>query len=347
MLIIKDMKGWFWATYPIADEAVSLDVSKLIDYFSRENFEVELTTYDSFDYEHDYTGYFVLYGSAEDYCGGTKSYIEDVLVWLEANGAYLIPKFQYFRAHDNKVMMELLRKNFHDPRLKTIQTRTYSSLEVMSGKEKEFPLVIKTAAGAGGGGVFLARSQNELQKIAKKVSRLVNERQYYYLRIVNIKQRLLKKQPVRINNTKFIVQTFIQNLTGDYKVLVFGDHYFVLHRLNRDGDFRASGSGKFTNIIENELEGLLDFARLCKNEIPTPHLSLDICFDGHNYHLIEFQCLTFGFKAMSLSDCYFIPFEAAWKRIDGNVSPEEEFCQAVINFLQITTKNYKNSIFES
>ncbi len=338
MLIIKDMLDWFWATYPTADRAVSLDVAKMKEYFSKEGFDVEITSYNSFDFDKDYENYYVLYGSAEDFCGGSKDYIEDVLVWLQIKGAYLIPKFQYFRAHHNKVMMEILRKGFQDPHLKTIHTRTYSSLEAISGKEKHFPVVVKTAAGAGGGGVFLAHNENELYKVAEKISRLVNKQEYYLRRVFNIRQQLLKKQPNRINNTKFIVQNYIPNLTGDYKVLVFGDHYFVLRRLNRDGDFRASGSGKFADILENELEGLLNFARLCKSEIPTPHLSLDICFDGHDYHLIEFQCLTFGFKAMSLSEFHFIPADAGWKRIDGKVSPEEEFCQAVTYFLRQHSK---------
>ena len=335
MLIIKDLRGWFWSTYPNWETPVSLDVVYMEKFFTDCGYAVEISSYLDFDYGKDYSGYCVLYGSAEDYCGGSKAFIEDIIVHLHNQGAELLPEFKYFRAHDNKVMMEIIRYGFEDEALKTIQTKVWPSLETLKQEEiKEYPVIIKRADGAGGEGVFLAYNQKKLYKYAEKVSRVTNLLQYYYLSCVNVKQRLLHKPLVPINNTKFLTQNYIAGLDGDYKVLVFGDHYYVLHRLNRKNDFRASGSGQFTKDNTDKIDEILDFAKACTKEIRTPWLSLDICYDGKLCHLIEFQCITFGFKAMSMSEMHYVQENGKWKVIEGRVVPEKEFCYSVQYYLE-------------
>lgn len=346
VLIIKDIRNWFWVTYQDWNTPVSLDTSKIKKHLENKNYNVEITSFTEFNFNKDYNGYFIIYGSYEDYCSSTKEYIEDVILWLEKQGAILIPKFEYFRAHDNKVMMELLRKEFKNDKLKTVNTRTYPSLESLGSNENEFPVVIKMAKGSGGNGVALARNKKELLKYAEKFSRLINEKQYIYLSIVNLKQTLFGKKRVPINNSKFIVQNYIPNLEGDNKVLIFGDHYFVLRRLNRDNDFRASGSGKFAEIDQSNIIELLEFARLCKREISSPFISIDIGFDGSNYHLIEFQCITFGFKAMSLSNYHFVDEGDSFKRIDKKVDPEAEFSYAVIDYIKNDNRLFNKQLIE-
>lgn len=335
MLIIKDFKDWFWATFPTWEEPVSLDVGYMREYFEKLGYEVEITSYSQFDYSKNYSGYIVLYGSAEDYCGGTKTFIEDVVLYLDKQGAILLPAFEYFRAHDNKVMMEILRKGFRDEKLKSIHSDVWASYEEFCTNEiSEFPVVVKRAGGAGGTGVFLAHNKEELYKCAEKVSRMTDSLQFYYLSCKNIKRKLYKRRLELIHNNKFITQNYISGLDGDYKVLVFGQHYFVLHRLNRKDDFRASGSGQFTSDNTEHIYEILDFAKACTQEIISPWLSLDICHDGVKCHLIEFQCLTFGFKAMSMSEMHYVCEDGKWKTVQGKVIPEEEFCYSVRYFLE-------------
>ncbi|MBD5511131.1 MAG: hypothetical protein HDR08_07755 [Lachnospiraceae bacterium] len=335
MLIIKDLRDWFWVTYPDWTTKMSLNVEYITKYFEDLGYCVELTSYREFDYAKNYAGYIVLYTSAEDYCGGSKAFIEDVLVYLKQQGAVLLPEFRYFRAHDNKVMMEILRSGFEDDRLKTIHSSVWPSYEALKAAHfTEYPVIIKKAGGAGGEGVFLAKNQKELYRYAEKVSRMTNLLQFYYLSCVNVKQKLLGKKPVLIHNSKFITQNYIAGLSGDYKVLVFGEHYFVLHRLNRTGDFRASGSGQFTQDAANEIEAVLEFAENCKASIHAPWLSLDICHDGSACHLIEFQCISFGFKAMSLSERHYMREGGKWKVVEGRVMPEQEFCDSVRYYLE-------------
>lgn len=335
LLIIQDMRGWFWKTYPTATRTQSLDIQKLIDDFKQAGYQVQLTRYDRFDFSNDYQGWFVLYGSSEDFLGGSKSYMEDILLWLELHGAILVPSFKYFRAHHNKVMMELLRKDFINPDLRSIQSVVLPSAR--SGKavlsELPCPAVIKSASGAGSTGVYLARDRSELASKMEKVSRRIDGTPYLGLQTGNVFKMIRRQAPLYMNNSKFVVQNYIPNMHGDYKVLIFGDHYFVLYRLNRPNDFRASGSGQFIEKTDQELLPVLDFAKICKQEVDSPFLSLDIGFDGKSYHLIEFQCVSFGFKAMSLSTCHFIYNNTKWEKVVISVSPEHEFSQAVIRFL--------------
>lgn len=335
MLIIKDLRNWLWATCPDWDAEISLNVEYIVNYFTNLGYNVELTSYSEFDYFKNYADYVVIYSSAEDYCGGSKAFFEDILVHLCNQGAMLLPEFKYFRAHDNKVMMEILRNEFDDHRLKTIHSDVWSSYEELkAAKITEYPIIVKRAGGAGGEGVFLAHNQAELYKYAEKVSRMMNMLHFYYMSCVNVKQRLIGKEPVPIHNSKFITQNYIAGLTGDYKVLVFGSHYFVLHRLNRENDFRASGSGKFTEDNVDEIGEVLDFAAICTKEIIAPWLSIDICHDGAACHLIEFQCLSFGFKAMSMSKQHYVQEMGQWKVIKGKVVPEEMFCDSIECYLE-------------
>lgn len=336
ILIIKDLRNWFWSTYPNWSTSISLDVDYMTSYFIDMGYQVEVTSYASFDYSRNYKAYIVLYSSAEDYCGGSKAFMEDILIHLLNQDAILLPDFRYFRAHDNKVMMEILRNEYRNDRLKTIHSQVWASYEQLKEATfTQYPIIVKRAAGAGGEGVFLAHDRKELYKYAKKVSRMTNLLQFYYLSCVNIKQKLLGKKAVLIHNNKFITQNYIVGLDGDYKVLVFGTHYFVLHRLNRKGDFRASGSGSFTHDEDDKIESILDFAKLCTQEINAPWLSLDICHDGTDCHLIEFQCIFFGFKAMSMSERHYVSKDGRWETVEGPVVPEEEFCYGLRCFLEM------------
>ncbi len=329
------MRGWFWKTYPTPTQTQSLDVRQISASLEKGGYEVELAQFDRFDLSKSYRDYYVLYGSSEDYLGSSKSFMEDILLWLELHGAILIPHYKYFRAHHNKVMMELLRLDFSAAEFKTIQSRVLPSAR--SGQEilaeLPRPAVIKSASGAGSTGVYLARNQQEMISAIHKASRQVFGFPYLWIRLNNVIQFLKRKAPQVVNNSKYVVQNLIPGLAGDYKVLIFGQRYFVLYRLNRENDFRASGSGRFVDREDSELFQVLDFAQRCFREIDSPFVSMDIAYNGQQAHLIEFQCVSFGFKAMSLSDHHYQTILGKWQRINKRVIPEEIFCDAVMDYL--------------
>jgi hypothetical protein len=335
ILLLKDLKGWFWKTYPTPSLTKSLDIEKICRILTDVGLLVEVSSYHTFDFSRDYHDYGVIYGSSEDHWGGTKDFMEDILLWLMLQGATLLPDFKYFRAHHNKVMMELLRYEFKSPELCSVDCQVFPSAKAALEASIEYPAVVKSASGAGSQTVYLARERRELKRAVDQASRVVFGLPYIYFKINNLFKFITRQPMLNIYNHKFIIQPLIKNLEGDYKVLVFGNHFFILHRLNRPDDFRASGSGKFVQIPEAELNPVLNFARLCQDNIDAPHLSLDIGFDGERCYLIEFQCISFGFKALSLSTYHYEWLGNDWRKIDGPADPEEEYCQALQRYLNL------------
>lgn len=334
-VIITDYRGWLWETFPNWEKATSLNLGLIIKYLSSNGHDVIVTSYADFDFSIDYSEYYVVYTSSEDFCGLTKDYMEDVLLWLAHNGAKLLPNIYYFRAHHNKVMMELLRKTFKNEKLKNINAVVFRAKEEVENRDFNFPLVLKAASGSGSKGVYLINNKETLIKKVKNISRTYSIKDFFLIPFINLR-RDLKKLAGHYSryNKKFIIQDFIPNLGGDYKVLIFSNKYFVLHRANRPNDFRASGSGLFSDIEPKIVNSLLSFAKICKDEISSPFLSLDVGFDGNNFYLLEFQCVSFGFKAMSMSEFHYEENKGEFIKVDGKVVPEDMFCEAILSYIK-------------
>lgn len=335
ILLLCDPRGWFWKKYNEQNQTESLDVDLLRSTLISAGFAVAVANIAQLDFDKNYRGIYVLYTSSEDFNGGTKSFIEDILVWLEIQGAILIPAYPYLRAHHNKVMMELLRQSFPDSDLKTIHSQVYPSRQVALRQTHPWPAIVKSASGAGSQGVSMAASNRQFSRITRSLARMTGWEMGALFAIRNFIRKIKRQGPINYHNSKFVVQNFIPNLDGDYKVLAFDCHYFVLHRQNRPHDFRASGSGQFIAVNPAEIEGLLDFARQCKQSIDSPFISMDLAFDGKSHHLIEFQCVSFGLKALTLSNGYYKCDEAGkWQYVETKSSPELEFAAAIQNYLR-------------
>jgi hypothetical protein len=132
------------------------------------------------------------------------------------------------------------------------------------------------------------------------------------------------------------VQTFINGLNGDYKILAFGKKFYTLYRKNRANDFRASGSGLLYEVKDEEQIGLLDFARKLTCEIDYPILGLDVGFDGEKYHLIEFQMIHLGPYTLQVSTYWHEYIEGKWIKFTGKSNLEEEFSRAIMEYINST-----------
>ncbi|MEG2127398.1 MAG: hypothetical protein RRY72_08040 [Bacteroides sp.] len=334
LLLLTDYKGAFYSSTRNVESLCTMNVSVLVQYFESLGYVVETTSYAKIDMSRDYRKTVVLYTSSEDYGLYYRSYIEDVVLALKEKGARLIPDYPYFRAHHNKVFMEMLRDILlpdHDRLL----IGTFGAYEEMlQAKIPEGKYVLKKAAGAGSSGVLKSENNAELRKCARKLSRNPS----IVALLKEWKHRVLYgKKYYRTSRhcQKFVVQRYVEELSGDFKVLKYGSRFYTVYRENRKNDFRASGSGRLTFEFPAGVccDSLLDFARGISDNIHTPLLSMDIAFDGDRFYLIEFQCMHFGPYAAECSDHYYEYENEEWVQHDEPCDLERVFCDAIHSFI--------------
>lgn len=285
--------------------------------------------------EYDYAfweGKYVIYTSSEDSELHYKSYIEDVVYYLELAKAIVIPSFKHLRANNNKVSMELLRKTLFSSNL-NIKSKIFGCKEEYKIKANNlhFPIIFKIHNGAMSKGVDIAYKSNDVVNFLIKYCKTLN----YFLFIKDQIRRIkhTKYKTESIFRKKFILQEYIANLNGDYKVLIFHKKIYVLKREPKKRDFRASGSGirKFTRTIP---AGLLDYAFDVYKKLNVPNTSLDIGYDGNGFYLIEFQSLYFGSFTLTKSD-FFWEFDGTnFNFIEGKSVLEKEYAFSIVKFIK-------------
>lgn len=348
ILILTDDNDYLCLSILSQEKNHSVCVEKIVQFLQKCNWSVTQRKYSDINDKIDFHHGFVLYASSEDYGLFYKDYIEDILLILRKKDNILLPGFDFFRAHHNKCYMELLRKEFKDQSLIKIKTYLFGSYMELKDFVKKgllsYPLVVKASSGSGSSGVGIANTEKQLLKLGKKYSYRIyfdyyaNLYRSAFMQKVKNEIRKIKGQKevlYRKKRGKFIVQTFVKNLNGDYKVLVFGNKYYILRRMNRKSDFRASGSGKFSFPDLNfETEQILNYAKRVKQEINQALLSLDIAYDGKECYLIEFQCISFGPYTLQMSDKYFIQEKKEWKKIVGKSLLEEEIAIAIDSYFE-------------
>lgn len=335
ILLLTDYKNHFGSKYDSVPYRSGLDKEKLSHFLKNHGYECEFANISRLPSIDTLKKCVVLYTSMEDRGHYYKSYIEDVVLYLERNGIRIIPGYDLLRAHDNKVYMELLRKRLGHLWSDRLDARVFGSFEELKTNldQVKFPIVIKKYHGALSRGVFLAKNQRELSKIAKKISkiRFSKENIKDYLR--PIRHRSYTRESIYRN--KFIIQQFLPNLANDWKILIYGQRLFILTRHTRANDFRASGSHcNYLAGSKSKLpEGILDFALKVRDGLDVPHLSLDIVFDGEDFHVVEFQAIHFGTSTVNMSDVFFEKIDGIWKQIESSLSIEQLYVDAIHWFI--------------
>jgi len=257
-----------------------------------------------------------------------SKYHIDVLEFLKKRfNVRIFPKIELLKAHENKGYQELLKKQLN---INSLNSLYLNSIETLDKLNIKYPLVYKTITGAGGSKVQLINDLLELKKTIKKSDKIIVSD---LIKLIIKKFSLSRSDFMEYKKSKrnvepFILQPFVPNLENDFRVLCFGNRYYSSKRLNRKNDFRASGSGKL--IYEKQPLSLIKFARKIQLKLEAQVLSLDICFDGNDYHLIEFQACHFGNQTLNNSVGYY-QYGQDWEYKNESSKLTEVFCQAYIN----------------
>jgi hypothetical protein len=344
LYILTDGDGEFLISMEDLIHFTSMDVPKMKALFEKSGFTVHVHKFGELDLGQDFRGKCVLYQTSEKKGPFYKHYVEDMVYFLERQGAIPLPCFEHLKAHHNKCYMELMRREFRNPELKSLRAWCFGSVEeAVAGMPARFPLVLKQVAGSGSEGVYLARNAEEYRRYAQAISQTALGPSWCSVARAGLKQAVRRglsplvpkyrktDPPVR---QPVVVQEFLPNLAGDFKVVVFGGKYYILYRQNRDNDFRASGGGKLFVVREKDRLGLLDFARKAAREIDFPLLGLDIAFDGSRYHLFEFQMIHLGPYTLQAAEFWHEYHDGQWVQFDGKSDLEAEFCRSLCAHLE-------------
>lgn len=324
---------------------MGLDLDAIVSALSKQNMIASKVEFSLLNEELDVlkSGTVVFYTTSynEDY----NQYIKDVILNLHISrpDIVLIPNIDLLFSFENKGYQELYKKRLG---IENVKGTYFGDVDDFFEKKisLQFPFVLKMLKGSVSSGVHLIRDLSDLNKLATK-----NKRRGFldYLRhLKRIKNKDSKHQDLRVSNEigqnnfdkffsermPFVAQEFIPNLEFDYKVLVFGKKYYVLKRFVRNGDFKASGSGKF-QWVEAPMQ-LLDYSLYIFDEMRTPFISLDIFEDNGKYGLIEFQGIGFGPLTLTGAKFYYHKKGNAWEKVEGISNLEEEYANAINWFLE-------------
>jgi hypothetical protein len=345
ILLLTDYNDEFLIALNEMDEYVSMNLNEINKAFELRGYSLRKIRFSELEHEIiDLNGKYVLYQTSEQVGQFYKKYIEDIVYYLELSGAILLPAYKYLKAHHNKGFMELIRSNFSKSDLNTVNSKYFGTATEALTYEPKFPVVIKQISGSGSDGVYCARNNKEYSMYLKQGSSIIISRNYAVF-VETIVKNFAKKTLNFINLKKYtlfpikverpvVVQEFIENLSGDYKVLYFGGKFYTLYRMNRDNDFRASGGGKLEEIAIEDNYPLLEYAKKIVDEIEFPIIGMDIGFDGTKFHLIEFQMIHIGPYTLERSNHYFIWNNSKWECIMGKSDLVEEFTRSICEYIE-------------
>jgi hypothetical protein len=336
IVILTDYRECFGSKYDSFPYRSGLDKEKLRNYFMESGFSVHFLSYSNVTLSRDFVqNKIFIHDSIEDSGYYYKSYMEDIIYSLELLDAIIKPGFKFIRAHNNKVFMEMLKAGIENNNLNHLDFEHFGCFEEFAeNNPRSYPVVIKGAEDAQGRKVRLGKSFNQTIRFIKELSRsksLLKEF-WEYGRVLKHKH-YIKESKYR---SKFILQKFIPGLRNDWKILIFGERYYILKRGVPHGDFRASGS-KFNygfGSESNPPEGIFDFTKNIFENFDIPYISLDVALSEGIFYLLEFQVVCFGSSTHLKSDCYYMKKSDKWEPISNSLELEYLYANSISGYIK-------------
>jgi len=272
-----------------------------------------------------------------------RDWLKDQLHFL-AERNRLIPSLSLLLCHENKGYAWLYQKS------KGIDTpRAWYLCDSRDiPPDLSYPVVLKTISGTNARGVFLCRGHQELLDRIKALVPAISPT----VKLDHLRRRYLRGgrtypgypgfEPRRDADdwlqymrpgVAFLLQEYISGLDCDYRVIAIGSKFYLMRRLTKSGDFRASGTKRF-DFEAAPPAGLLDYARSIAQRFDTPFLSLDIGHKGGNNYLFEFQASHFGTAAIVRSQGYYRQFSGSWEFCKGGSSLEQTLAEGLAEYLR-------------
>lgn len=161
-----------------------------------------------------------------------------------------------------------------------------------------FPVVHKLVSGAGSTNVSLVKSREEAHKVIEKLfttgcfelrseqTRIDGLRNRFSVASEILRTGTSGKIPHRsgehYHRNEVYFQKFIPGNTCDIRITVIGNRAFGFRRLNRENDFRASGSGKISFDPGQIPKEAVELAFLCSQRLQCQSMAYDILMDPNS-----------------------------------------------------------------
>ena len=176
--------------------------------------------------------------------------------------------------------------------------------------ETTMPKVFKLRNGAGAHNVELIKSKKEARRYIKRLfssgfksnhrGAILDEKIWHFKRDKSLKSffniskglfRFLFPHEIRnklpIEKNYLYAQDFIADCDHDIRVFVIGDRAVTKKRMVREGDFRASGSGKMSWDLEQISPKCVKMAFDVTQKLKAQSLAFDFVLDGDEYKIVE------------------------------------------------------------
>jgi glutathione synthase/RimK-type ligase-like ATP-grasp enzyme len=190
---------------------------------------------------------------------------QQVLAALEWSGKAVFPDLRTAYHYDDKIAQKYLLEAVDAPRVRTYVHYHREAAHAWAD-ETEFPKVFKLRRGAGGSNVQLVPHRRAAHRIIATMfgagrlatasyaadfrtkARRVDSFQALSRRVVNLPRALRsirKKRDLLPRERGYtLFQDFLPGNDFDTRIVVIGGKAFGIKRMNRPGEFRASGSGR-------------------------------------------------------------------------------------------------------
>lgn len=284
--------------------------------------------------------------------GNTKDILiaKGLMYSLEQANKIVFPNFKTAWHFDDKIGQKYLLESLEAPIVPTYIS--YDLKEALEWADSAtFPKVFKLRGGAGASNVKLVKNKKEAIKIINKAfskgfpqfdrwnhffekynhfknSRKIIDLLKGFYRLVRVPE--LGKS---IYNQKGYVyfQNFIPDNKGDIRIIIIDNKAFVINRLNRKNDFRASGSG-IIDYPDNTAVNFdcLSIAFKLSDKIDSDCVAFDFVLDKEEPLVVEIS-YSFTTKGYDLCKGY---WDEKLDWFPGKFNPQEWMVDTVITSIQ-------------
>lgn len=245
-------------------------------------------------------------------------FARQLIIALEKKGLCVFPNIKTCWHFDDKIGQKYLLESIDAPSVPSYVF--YDKQRALNwAAHNTYPKVFKLRSGAGAMNVQMVHDAKEAESLIKKMfssglkyyrGYLWKERLWHFKRDKNIRSFLnlfkgFARIFIRTNEEKFLpknvhyvyFQDFIPENAFDYRVMVLGgNRAFCFKRLVRDGDFRASGSGKTLFQKEGIPMDMLKISFDVVKKLELQSVAIDYIFQAGKPLIVEMS-YAFGNKA--------------------------------------------------